>query len=226
MCGGLVAAIRNAVLHWSAARRGPRPPRRRYPAPRTPDPDSRGRASRKTREAVRDLPIAPALERALAGHLARVAPGPVDLVFPGGYQNYGHVRRAWRAVCTAAKVAGATPHDARHTFAVLQRLLGHATPIMTMRYMKHTPEAYLDQDAAAIAWHLAGAMMRKRRREWRRPGGNQTGMKPKRSATIFAPGGVEAAAAAWRACLSYSWRRCFLHRGGVAQLVEQGTFNP
>jgi hypothetical protein len=27
---------------------------------------------------------------------------------------------------------------------------------MTMRYMKHAPEAYLDQDAAAIASHLTG----------------------------------------------------------------------
>jgi integrase len=36
----------------------------------------------KTKEAVRDLPIAPALEQALAGHLARVGPGPDDLVFP------------------------------------------------------------------------------------------------------------------------------------------------
>lgn len=121
----------------------------------------------KTREAVRDLPIAPPLERALAGHLARVAPGPGDLVFPGPFQDYGHIRRAWRAVCTAAKITGATPHDARHTFAVhatqagvpvvrLQKLLGHATAIMTMRYMKHAPEAYLDQDAAAIAGHLTG----------------------------------------------------------------------
>ena len=60
------------------------------------------------------------------------------------------------------------PHDARHTFAVhaaqadvpivcLQKLLGHATAVMTMRYMKHAPEAYLDQDAAATARHLAGA---------------------------------------------------------------------
>jgi integrase len=96
--------------------------------------------------------------------------GPLVLwgALPGGYQDYGHVRRAWRAACTAAKVAGATPHDARHTFAVhadqagvpivrLQKLLGHATPIMTMRYMKHAPEAYLDEDAAAIASHLIGA---------------------------------------------------------------------
>jgi integrase len=115
----------------------------------------------KTREAVRDLPIAPPLERVLAVHLARVAPGPDDLVFPGPPQDYGTARRTWRAICKVAEIAGATPHDARHTFAVhaaqagipivrLQKLLGHADPTMTMRYMKHAPEAYLDQDAAAI----------------------------------------------------------------------------
>jgi hypothetical protein len=73
----------------------------------------------------------------LAGHLARVAPGPDDLVFPGPSQDYGTVRRTWRATCKLAEIAGATPHDARHTFAVhaaqagipivrLQKLLGHA----------------------------------------------------------------------------------------------------
>jgi integrase len=121
----------------------------------------------KTREAVRDLPIPPALERALAGHLAHVGPGPSDLVFPGLTQDYGTVRRVWRVTCAAAEIAGATVHDARHTFAVhaaqagvpivrLQKLLGHADPTMTLRYMKHAPEAYLDEDAAAIAAHMAG----------------------------------------------------------------------
>ena len=69
----------------------------------------------KTREAVRDLPIPPVLQRALAPHLARAAPGPADLVFPGPFQDYGHIRRTWRAACAAAKLTGATPHDARHT---------------------------------------------------------------------------------------------------------------
>jgi integrase len=100
-------------------------------------------------------------------YLARVAPGPGDLLFPGAVQDYGTVRRTWRAICKAAGIAGATPHDARHTFAVhaaqagipivrLQKLLGHADPTMTLRYMKHAPEAYLDQDAAAIAAHMSG----------------------------------------------------------------------
>jgi integrase len=115
----------------------------------------------KTKEAVRHLPIAPALEQGLTGHLARVGPGPDDLLFPGDAQVYGKVRRMWAAICRAAEIACATPHDARHTFAVhaaqagipivrLQKLLGHADPTMTLRYMKHAPEAYLDQDAAAI----------------------------------------------------------------------------
>jgi integrase len=84
----------------------------------------------------------------------------------GAVQNYGTLRRTWQVVCKAAGIAGATPHDARHTFAVhaaqagvpivrLQKLLGHADPTMTMRYMKHAPEAYLDQDAAAIAAHMS-----------------------------------------------------------------------
>ena len=121
----------------------------------------------KTKESVRDLPISEPLERALADHLVRVEAGPSDLVFPGEYQSYAAVRRAWDATCTTAAIAGARPHDARHTFAVhaaqsgvpivrLQKLLGHATAAMTMRYMKHAPEAYLSKDGAKIAAHMAG----------------------------------------------------------------------
>lgn len=121
----------------------------------------------KTQEAVRDLPVPNQLEQALAAHLVRVRAGPADLVFPGMFQSYGAVRRVWDATCKAAGISGARPHDARHTFAVhaaqagvpivrLQKLLGHATALMTMRYMKHAPEAYLQEDAAAIARHMAG----------------------------------------------------------------------
>jgi len=122
----------------------------------------------KTKESVRDLPIPQELERALAPHLARVAPGPDDLLFPGDVQRYDAVRRVWRATCKAAEISGATLHDCRHTFGVhaaqagipivrLQKLMGHADPTMTMRYMQHAPEAYMDQDAAAIAAHMGGA---------------------------------------------------------------------
>jgi integrase len=120
----------------------------------------------KTQESVRDLPVPPQLERALAPHLARIAPAPDDLLFPGDVQRYDTVRRVWRAVCATAGIAGATLHDCRHTFGVhaaqagipivrLQKLMGHADPVMTLRYMQHAPEAYLDQDAAAIAAHMS-----------------------------------------------------------------------
>ncbi len=122
----------------------------------------------KTKEAVRDLPIAGPLEGALAKHLARVAPGPDDLVFADDFQRYGTIRHVWDATCAAAGIPAARPHDARHTFAVhaaqagvpivrMQKLLGHATATMTLRYMKHAPEAFLDEDAASVAVHLAGA---------------------------------------------------------------------
>ena len=42
----------------------------------------------------------------------------------------------------------------------LQKLLGHATPAMTMRYARHAPEAYFSEDAARIAASLSGAVDR------------------------------------------------------------------
>lgn len=58
-----------------------------------------------------------------------------------------------------------TIHDLRHTFGVhcaqsgvpiarLQKLMGHATPHMTLRYMKHAPESYFAEDAARVAASL------------------------------------------------------------------------
>jgi hypothetical protein len=38
----------------------------------------------------------------------------------------------------------------------LQKLLGHSSPLMTMRYMKHAPEAYFAEDAARVAASLQG----------------------------------------------------------------------
>lgn len=58
-------------------------------------------------------------------------------------------------------------HDLRHTFGVhcaqagvpivrLQKLLGHASPHMTLRYMKHAPESYFQEDAAKVAASISG----------------------------------------------------------------------
>jgi integrase len=144
----------------------------------------------KTREAVRDLPISPELEGPLAAHLARVGPGPDDLVFPeGGPQEYGAVRRAWDRTCRAAGTRGATSHDARHTFVVhaamvgvpimrLQMLLGHATATLSLRYMQHAPQAYLDEDAAAFAAHMRGRRNLETEARVGSPPGAQTGLGP------------------------------------------------
>jgi integrase len=64
---------------------------------------------------------------------------------------------------------GLVIHDLRHTFAVhsapagvplarLQKLLGPTSPVMTMRYVKHAPEAYFDQDAERAAASISGSL--------------------------------------------------------------------
>ena len=94
-------------------------------------------------------------------------------MFPLPLGDYRALRRTWRRACRAAGVHGETLHDCRHTFGVhcaqagvpiarLQKLLGHTTPAMALRYMKHVPEAYFKEDAARVAASLTGALNRKR----------------------------------------------------------------
>jgi integrase len=127
----------------------------------------------KTASSVRDVPIPEPLAEILARHFVRFPAGPADPVFPAPFGDYRALRRTWRRVCRAAGVQGATLHDCRHTFGVhcaqagvpiarLQKLLGHATPAMALRYMKHAPEAYFTEDAARVAASLAGALDRER----------------------------------------------------------------
>lgn len=60
-----------------------------------------------------------------------------------------------------------TIHDLRHTFGVhsaragvpiarLQKLMGHASAVMTLRYVRHAPESYSAEDAAKIAASMSG----------------------------------------------------------------------
>ena len=35
--------------------------------------------------------------------------------------------------------------------------MGHASAHMTLRYMKHAPEAYVDTDVATIEQHMSGS---------------------------------------------------------------------
>jgi integrase len=122
----------------------------------------------KNEGSARMLPVPDELARVLALHAATVPVGPSDPVFPGALGNYSRALKAFRKACKAAGLTGMTPHDLRHTYCVhavqhgvplprLQKLLGHATPAMVMRYAAHAPEAYLDADAAKVAAALSGA---------------------------------------------------------------------
>lgn len=131
--------------------------------------------SLKTASSVRVVPITDTLAELLEADSRRHPVGSGDKLFPSPYDSYDAARRVWRRTCLAAGLhnGGKTPkpsatlHDLRHTFAVmaahanvplvrLQKLLGHASPQMTMRYMKHAPESYFDEDAAKIAGAIAG----------------------------------------------------------------------
>ncbi len=129
----------------------------------------------KTALSVPDVPVSEPLAAILDEHTARVPHEPKDPVFPSPFNNYESARRAWQGACLDAGLhdggpkprPNATIHDLRHTFGVaaaqagvpivrLQKLLGHTTPHMTMRYMKHAPEAFFKEDAAKVASALAG----------------------------------------------------------------------
>lgn len=123
-----------------------------------------GSRRKKSASATRDVPIAAGLAQDLAAYLGRHETAPDALVFDGPFQRYRVVRTTWTTICAAAAIAGATIHDARHTFGVhaaqagvplprLQQLMGHRSPLMTLRYMAHAPGSYLAEDGAAIEAH-------------------------------------------------------------------------
>lgn len=116
----------------------------------------------KSRASNRTLPVPAKLAELLKRHLDGHTGSPGSLLFPDkDFQNYDPMRAAWDLTCKLAGIHGATPHDARHTFGVhaalagvpiprLQKLLGHASLLMTLRYMRHAPTEFMDDDAAMI----------------------------------------------------------------------------
>ncbi len=121
----------------------------------------------KTAGSVRDVPIPEPLAHLLAEHLTRYPVGPSDVVFGEPFNDYRAARRVFSRARRLAGLQGTTLHDLRHTFAVhaaqsgvpiprIQKLLGHSTVAMAMRYMKHAPEAYFAEDAARVAGSLTG----------------------------------------------------------------------
>ena len=80
--------------------------------------------------------------------------------------EYWKALRHWRMICRATGITGCRVHDLRHTFGVhaaragvplarLQKLMGHATPAVTMRYMRHAPEGDFAADAALVAGSMS-----------------------------------------------------------------------
>ena len=83
--------------------------------------------------------------------------------------TYGQAQKVFGTACEAAELHDVRVHDLRHTFAVhwvmaglplarLQKILGHRTPAMTMRYARHAPEAYFAEDAARLSASLSGTV--------------------------------------------------------------------
>lgn len=132
-----------------------------------------GERQLKTASSVRDVPVPEPLARLLADHVTRFPIGPSDLLFDSPYNDYRAARRVFSRACLVAGLRSVTLHDLRHTFAVhaaqagvpiprIQKLLGHSTVAMAMRYMKHAPEAFFAEDAAKVAGSLTGDLDRER----------------------------------------------------------------
>jgi len=130
-----------------------------------------GRTRRlKTGSSARDVPIPDQLAPLLGAHRVAYPGGPADPVFPHPF-TYGQAQKVFNRGCEGAELHDVRVHDLRHTFAVhaiqsglplprLQKLLGHSTPAMTMRYARHAPKAYFSEDAARIGASLSGAVDR------------------------------------------------------------------
>jgi len=139
--------------------------------------------SLKTTASARDVPIPEPLAELLATHRVRYPGGPADPVFLAPFNDYGRTRRLFQRACLGAGLhdggrnesgkpkPNATVHDLRHTFGVhsaragvpiarLQKLMGHESPVMTLRYLRHAPESYFAEDAAKIAASVSGAQDR------------------------------------------------------------------
>lgn len=91
-------------------------------------------------------------------------------MFPPPF-TYAKAQKVFGKGCETAELHDVRVHDLRHTFGVhwiqaglplprLQKILGHATPTMTLRYARHAPEAFFAGDAAVMEASLSGAVDR------------------------------------------------------------------
>src|SRR3989454_7627127 len=164
----VVAAVRHARVHGIADRRSTGASARRPATRRAPDHRKRAAASvedgRQRARRTRTRTTGTRSRRAPDARPRRAERTPI----PAPFSDYRAARRVFIRACRRASVHDATVHDLRHTFAVhaaqagvpiprMQKLLGHATVAMAMRYMKHAPEAYFAEDAARVGGSLTGA---------------------------------------------------------------------
>jgi integrase len=132
----------------------------------------RGTGNRRLKSATsaRDVPIAGAALEELARHRVAYPGGPAEAVFRHPF-TYRQARHVFLKAIKAVGLHDLRIHDLRHTFGVhaaqagvplprLQKLMGHATPAMTMRYMAHAPGAYFAEDAARVARSQSGELDR------------------------------------------------------------------
>ena len=93
-------------------------------------------------------------------------------MFPHPFGSYQLAQRVFQRACRETDLHDIRIHDLQHTFGVhcaqagipivrIQRLLGHSTPVMALRDMKHAPENYFAADAARVAASLSGIADRK-----------------------------------------------------------------
>ncbi|HEU4649008.1 MAG TPA: site-specific integrase [Gemmatimonadales bacterium] len=121
----------------------------------------------KTRASTRLIPFGETVRAELAAHRVACPGGPADPVFSHPF-TYRQAQHVFNRTATAIGLHDVRIHDLRHTFGVwaaqsgvplprLQKLMGHTTPAMTMRYMAHAPGAYFDEDADRIEGVMTGA---------------------------------------------------------------------
>ena len=119
----------------------------------------------KTAASDRDVPMPKELATVLAAHCEEGMVGPADPVFAPPFSHYQTAYRRFKRTCEDAGIHDASPHVMRHTFGVhaaisgvpvprIQKLLGHATPYMALKYARHAPEPFFAEDAARVAKSL------------------------------------------------------------------------
>jgi integrase len=101
---------------------------------------------------TRVIPMHAEVHKVLSAWLKSHPLEPDEYVFPGNDgARLTSIKTAWRAAIKKAVITGFRIHDLRHTFAsrvkragadlyTVQRLLGHASPLMTQRYSHLQPD--------------------------------------------------------------------------------------